>query len=286
MIRLDRISFSYPHRPAVFCDFSMVIAPGEVWSVIGPSGGGKSTLLLLLAGLVQPQHGKITVMARSLDRPRPGTSLILQDYGLLPWATVRENVALGLRVQRFYGPDGLHAPSGSPITPTVAHERVEHWLKRLDIVDIAGQYPGRISGGQRQRTAIARALALEPDLLLMDEPFSALDAPTREHLESLVLQLVAEEAVTLVLVTHNIEEAVYIGQTILVLGSPPNQTAEVIPAPHAADSAYRGSPAYHAMCVRLRKALVLETPGDDVTSGAEHPENASGFKRTLRPGES
>lgn len=257
MIHLKRVSFAYPHRPPVFHDFSLDIPHGDVWAVIGPSGAGKSTLLLLIAGLLRPQQGTITVMGRTIERARPGTSLILQDYGLLPWATVRENVALGLRIQQFYGPDGRHVRAGTHLTPQVARDRVGHWLERLNITDVASQYPSRISGGQRQRTAIARALALEPDLLLMDEPFSALDAPTREHLESLCLELASEAALTLVLVTHSIEEAAFVGQNIVILGSSANEAADVIHTQHTADDAYRRSPSYHATCAYLRRKLAF-----------------------------
>ena len=123
------------------------------------------------------------------ERPRPHTGLILQDYGLLPWATVRQNAELGLRVRDFYGPDGKHAP-----------QDFQPGAGRGSLAGAAGagrdsrdKYPGQISGGQRQRTAIARTLALQPDLLLMDEPFSSLDAPTRESLQNLILELWAEQ---------------------------------------------------------------------------------------------
>lgn len=257
MIHLERVTFAYPQRVPVFREFSLDIMRGDVWAVIGPSGCGKSTLLLLIAGLLRPQQGSITVMGNVLARARPGTSLILQDYGLLPWATVRENVKLGLRIQQFYGPDGRHAREGTRLKPQVANDRVEHWLGRLDITDVAEQYPSQVSGGQRQRTAIARALALEPDLLLMDEPFSALDAPTREYLQALTLQLASETALTVVLVTHNIEEAAFFGQSILILGSPPNQGIDIIRTQHAVDDAYRRSTAYHAVCTHLRQKLGL-----------------------------
>ncbi len=277
MICVNEVSFGYPHRPLVFQSFNLVISPGETWAVIGPSGSGKSTLLLLLAGLLQPQAGLVTVKGTRLDRPRPRTSLILQDYGLLPWATVRENVALGLRIRRFYGPDGRHAPAGTRLSPLSMRMHVDHWLERLDIGSIAEEYPGHISGGQRQRTAIARALALEPDLLLMDEPFSALDAPTRENLQNLVVQLAAEASLTFVLVTHNIEEAAAIGTKILVLGVPPNSMADTISAPCAGNVGYRGSPAYQAICTCLRQRLELATasnggsPQAPVFGSPNHP---------------
>ncbi len=269
MINISGMSFSYPHRPEVFRNFNLTILPGEIWSVIGPSGSGKSTLLLLLAGLLQPQAGSITVGGMRLDRPRPGSSLILQDYGLLPWATVRENVALGLRIRRFYGPDGRHAPAGDRLSPQSLGTRVDHWLERLGIRNIAEDYPAQISGGQRQRTAIARALALEPDLLLMDEPFSALDAPTREHLQNLVQQLAIEASLTLVLVTHSIEEAVTVGRRILILGVPPNSVTGTVSAPRSGDVEYRKSSAYQAICTDLRQRLELARAPSDAPPGEQ-----------------
>ncbi len=159
---------------------------------------------------------------RPYPAPRPQTGLILQDYGLLPWATVRENITLGLHIREFYGPDGRHAPrleAGRSAEASAGD--VDVWLERLGLASHAAKYPGQLSGGQRQRTAIARTLVLQPDLLLMDEPFSALDAPTRLGLEDLTLQLWQEQRFTFIIVTHTIEEAAYLGQYILVLGQPP-----------------------------------------------------------------
>jgi NitT/TauT family transport system ATP-binding protein len=226
------------------------VGRGEAWAVLGPSGCGKSTLLALIAGLLLPTSGRVLVEGQALARPRPHTGLIIQDYGLLPWATVRENAELGLRIRGFYGPDGTHAPRD--FHPA---QLVNPWLVRLDIASVARMYPGQISGGQRQRTAIARTLALEPDLLLMDEPFSSLDAPTREGLQRLTLELSAERTLTLVLVTHSIEEAAVIGQKILLLNRPPNTRAEVIDNPGAASGAFRGTSAYNEVCRDLRERL-------------------------------
>ena len=110
MVAVEDLSFAYPRHDPIFAGFTWRVRRGDVWAVLGPSGSGKSTLLLLLAGLLRPSSGGITIDSASLTRPRPGTGLILQEYGLLPWATLRENAGLGLRVRRFYGPDGRHAP--------------------------------------------------------------------------------------------------------------------------------------------------------------------------------
>jgi NitT/TauT family transport system ATP-binding protein len=260
MIDLRKVSFAYPDELPVFERFSWHVDKGEVWSVLGPSGCGKSTLLLLLAGLLPPTEGDVMIAGQRIARPRPRTGLVLQEYGLLPWASVYDNVALGLRIRRFYGPDGRHVPQDEDLDRYEAHSRVDHWLERLDIAELADAYPGQISGGQRQRTAIARTLALRPDLLLMDEPFSSLDAPTRESLQTLTVELCAEAGLTVILVTHNIEEAAFMGQRTLLLRDPPNHGAQVVDNPHMADEAYRSSDVYQAACSLLRKEMDTVAP--------------------------
>jgi NitT/TauT family transport system ATP-binding protein len=253
MIEFHDVTFAYPNARPVFDHFSWSIARGEAWAVIGASGNGKTTLLMLLAGLRQPIGGQITIGGEAITRPRPRTGLILQDYGLLPWATVRQNVALGLRVRDYYGPDGRHAPIEHIIGPI--DRRVDPWLKRLGIEAQRDKFPAQISGGQRQRTAIARTLVLEPDLLLMDEPFAALDAPTREDLQNLTIELQREQQLTRVVVTHNIEDAVFLGKKILVLSQPPHITPLIIDNPQAGEREYRSQPAFFEQCAHLREAL-------------------------------
>lgn len=252
MIKIESLSFSYNSLP-LFVDFSLEIARGETWAILGPSGCGKTTLLYLLAGLRFPTSGSVEIDSERLTRPRPRSGLILQDYGLLPWSTVRENVGLGLKVRDFYGDDGKHAPID--FRPA---SNVSYWLERLGIDDVADKYPAQISGGQRQRTAIARTLALEPDLLLMDEPFSSLDAITREDLQNLTLSLCAEKQLTLVVVTHAIEEAAMLGKKILLLDTAPNHKACVFENQNAGTERYRGSREYQELCNLLRRELQHE----------------------------
>jgi ABC-type nitrate/sulfonate/bicarbonate transport system ATPase subunit len=250
MIKLDSITFSYGSQTPIFQDFSWQVQSGETWAILGPSGCGKSTLLYLLASLRFPNAGKVLINDLPQTRPRPQTGLIIQEYGLLPWATVRENAALGGRIRGFYGPDGTHAPIEQQPS-----QNVDHWLERLRLLPHAGKYPGQLSGGQRQRTAIARTLALGPDLLLMDEPFSSLDAPTRESLQNLTLELQAEEKLTLLIVTHTIEEAAILGRKILLLGDPPNAIPQVIENPGAGDRTFRSSDEYVKICRQLRTRM-------------------------------
>ncbi len=228
MIHVHQITFGYTPTSPLFEGFTWDVARGEMWAILGPSGCGKTTLLMLLAGLRFPTAGQISIEGRPIHRPRPGTGLILQDYGLLPWATVRQNVELGLRIRALYGPDGKHAPKES-----LTENRAPYWIDRLGLTEVAERYPSQISGGQRQRTAIARTLVLQPDLLLMDEPFSSLDAVTCHDLQHLTLSLCQEQGITLIVVTHAIEEALALGQKILLLGAPPNRQARIFENPRA-----------------------------------------------------
>jgi ABC-type nitrate/sulfonate/bicarbonate transport system ATPase subunit len=255
MIDVQALHYAYPGQPPLFDDYHWQAEADAAWAVIGPSGCGKSTLLYLLAGLRQPTAGHIHIGGEKLQRPRPRTGLILQDYGLLPWATVAENAALGLRLRHFYGPDGRHAPAGDRLPKKEIARRADFWLERLGLGALHGQYPAQISGGQRQRTAIARTLALNPDLLLMDEPFSSLDALTREDLERLTLEIRAETGVTAVIVTHNIEEAVYMGQRILVLRRPPHHEPLIIDNSAAGQPDYRQQAGFQALCTQIRDLL-------------------------------
>ena len=240
---LRDVSFGYREDQPIFSGFSWQITPGDAWAVIGPSGCGKSTLLYLLTGLRQPQAGSVRVDGGAVGKPHPGsmTGLILQDYGLLPWATVWDNVRLGLQLRG--------------VARAQQEEQVAYWLERLDIAALKDHYPAQISGGQRQRAAIARTLVFQPNLLLMDEPFNSLDALTRERLQNVVLELIQEHGLTTVLVTHNIEEAVFLGQRVLVLAQPPTAAATVFENLHDEPHAYRSAPAFLTQCTVLRTQL-------------------------------
>lgn len=253
MIELRDVTFAYVPDRFIYKQCNWTAGQGETWAVIGASGGGKTTLLMMLAGLLQPTAGQIIIGDQVITRPRPRTGLVLQEYGLLPWATVAENAALGLQLRNYYGPDGRHVPSDYAAGPV--RDRVDFWLTRLGIIAIRERYPAQISGGQRQRAAIARTLVLEPDVLLMDEPFAALDAPTREDLLNLTVELQREQNLTLVLVTHSIEDAVFLGQKIMILGTPPHTTPEVIANPGAGDPGYRSKSTFIERCASVRQHI-------------------------------
>lgn len=217
MVRCDDVTFAYKHGSPVFAGFDWSVGVGEAWAVVGPSGSGKSTLLALLGGLQRATGGQISVQGQAIGRPRPGTGLVFQEYGLLPWLTVRQNVALGFRIRRMYGPDGVHSPKGPRLSRDQEAQRVDAWMQRLGIAAFARRHPAELSGGQRQRVALARTFVLDPDLLLLDEPFSSLDHATRRRLADTLIALQRESPHTRIFVTHSLEEAAYLGRKILVL---------------------------------------------------------------------
>ena len=255
MIAINDLTFAYSGQPPIFQGFSLHVSRGEALAIIGPSGCGKTTLLYLLAGLRHPQSGTINIDDKPICRPRPRSGLVLQDHGLLPWQTVRENARLGLTIWGFYGSDGRHAPVDEQLVPNQADQRVDDWLKKLGIEGLKDQYPLQLSRGQRQRTAIARTLAMKPDLLLMDEPFSALDAPTREDLQKFIITLHAESDLTYIIVTHDIEVAVVMGKKILVLQKGCNQEAHIMDNACSGFTAGRMQGEFQQQCEKLRKLL-------------------------------
>ena len=258
MIEINRLEFGYGGDQWLFRDFSFSVARGEAWTVIGPSGCGKTTLLYLIAGLNRPHAGEIKIGGTVIKRPRPSTGLVLQDHGLLPWATVLENTRLGLKIRAFYGPDGKHSPQNSNNDPRKSEERVQYWLNWLGIAHLSDKYPAQLSRGQRQRAAIARTLVLEPDLLLMDEPFSALDAPIREELQKVMNAFHLESGLTSFTVTHDIEEAVVLGEKILVLNNGCTRFPVVIDNSSLHASDVRTNSDFLTRCRELKELLTSQ----------------------------
>lgn len=200
MINLKHVSLDYDDENAVK-DITLDIDQGTVLSILGASGSGKTSLLSLISGLKSPSEGTVVVCNSPLLKPRQETGVILQDYGLFPWKSVYENIAFTLRLRKVKDYDRI----------------VRAHLTKLGLEDYAKRYPHQLSGGQKQRVAIGRALALDSDLLLMDESFSALDSLTKESLQDLLLELHKEKKLTIIFVTHNIEEAVFMGSRILIM---------------------------------------------------------------------
>jgi len=192
------------------------VANGEFLSIVGPSGCGKTTLLRLLAGLVQPSAGKLLAGGTPIDGPSRERAIVFQDYSrsLLPWRSVWANVALAYESQG--------------IARAQRRERAYALLERMGLAKVGEYFPGQLSGGMQQRVQIARCLAQEPTVMLMDEPFGALDAMTRQSLQDEISRLADERQVTVVFITHDLEEAIYLGDRVVALAPNPGRVAETI----------------------------------------------------------
>ena len=204
---------------------SLTIRPNEFCAIVGPSGCGKSSLLYLVAGLLEVSSGEITVSGRPIDGPGPDRGMVFQSYTLFPWLTVRQNVEYGLRRR------GMAAAERARI--------VEGYLQEVGLERFAGHYPKQLSGGMMQRVAIARALANDPEILLMDEPFGALDSQTRHSMQKLLLRVWEHHHKTVAFVTHDIDEAVLLADRVLVMSARPGRIkAEIavdLPRPRSAE---------------------------------------------------
>ncbi len=247
MIRLEKLRFHYQPGQEIFSNLTHEFAEGHLHGVIGPSGCGKTTLLYLLAGLLRPTAGSVLFRNRAIVRGRERTAVILQDHGLFPWKTVYENMALGLRLRKC---------------PRAAeHEHIQGVLRELGLDGKESRFPGALSGGERQRLAIGRALVLDPDLLLLDEPFSSLDALTREQLQDKLTEVRDRRSLTMILVTHSVEEAAYLSDRIHVMGRDGRLAAIENTSPRLG---YRKTPEFFARCVEVRGALERQTAGRSV----------------------
>ncbi|MGO4714278.1 ABC transporter ATP-binding protein [Bradyrhizobium sp. 2TAF24] len=221
-------------------DVSLQIARGEFVCLIDPSGCGKTTLLQLIAGFLPPTRGAVTFHGRPIQGPGPERGVVFQDYALFAWMTARQNVEFGLRMR------------GQP--RSLRRKRALDALTRVGLAHAADKYPHELSGGMRQRVAVARALVVEPEVLLMDEPFAAVDAMTRQTLQEDLLRLWRETGVSIVFVTHNIDEAAFLAQRVVVMGAHPGTIKAdlTIAAPYPRD---RGSSEFGALYAAISGRL-------------------------------
>lgn len=215
-LRIEGVSKSFPSRGgtlSVLEHIDLSVADGEIVVIVGHSGCGKSTLLKNIAGLERPTSGSITLDGTPITAPGPDRTMIFQEHRLLPWMTIIDNVAFGLQ--------------GLPKAERL--ETVRHYLDLVGLSEFERAYPAQLSGGMSQRAAIARALATKPEVLLLDEPFGALDALTKMDLQDEILNVRECEATTMVMVTHDIDEAVYLADRIVVMSNRPGKIEEIVP---------------------------------------------------------
>jgi NitT/TauT family transport system ATP-binding protein len=204
----------YPGPVQALQDIDLEVPPSRLTSLLGPSGCGKTTLLKIIAGLIRPSAGTVHVTGRKVEGPGPERAFVFQDFALMPWATVIRNVAFGLELR------GVPAAEREAIAATCIAE--------VGLTGFERKYPHELSGGMRQRVGLARALAVKADVLLMDEPFSAVDEQTRRKFQEDLLRLMAQENRTFLFVTHSIEEAVYLSDRIVLLSPRPGRVWKII----------------------------------------------------------
>ncbi|MGQ0731267.1 ABC transporter ATP-binding protein [Acidovorax sp.] len=211
---LNKVYESRERRVEAIGDLHFDVRPGDFTCIVGPSGAGKTTLLKCLSGLLAPTRGMVRVNGRQVIAPPEEMAVVFQEYGrsLFPWKTVRENVELPLRERK--------------IPKTERDQLVQRALDAVGLGGVGTSYPWQLSGGMQQRVAIARAVAYQPKVMVLDEPFAAVDAQTRADLEDLMLRLWSELGLTMIFVTHDIDEAVYLGQRVLVLSSSPTRVLD------------------------------------------------------------
>jgi NitT/TauT family transport system ATP-binding protein len=202
-------------------DVSYDIYDGDFIAVIGPSGCGKTTMMSMLAGFQKPTSGKVLFDGQPVAGPGPERGVIFQEYGVFPWLTVKQNIAFGLQLK------------ANRVAQAEREQICEHYLSLMGLSDFANSYPKHLSGGMRQRLAIARAYAVKPQFLLMDEPFGALDAQTRANMQNLLLKVLATEGKTVMLITHSVEEAIFLASRIVVVTARPARIKQIIEVPFA-----------------------------------------------------
>jgi NitT/TauT family transport system ATP-binding protein len=210
----------------VLRDIRFNVAAGEFISIIGPSGCGKTTLLRILHGLEPATSGTVSVSGKRVEAPSPSSAMVFQQFNLFPWLTVARNIAFGLEVAK--------------LASAQRKERTDRFVRLVGLQGFSEHYPHELSGGMQQRVGLARALALDPEVLLLDEPFGALDAITREELQREIAVILAQSPKTVVFITHNMDEAIFFSDRILVMGTRPGRIVEEVrvdlPRPREADA--------------------------------------------------
>jgi NitT/TauT family transport system ATP-binding protein len=249
--RFDHVSLSFETakgRLNVVEDVSYEIHEGDFIAVIGPSGCGKTTMMSMLGGFQKPTTGQVLFDGAPVSGPGPERGVIFQEYGVFPWLTVKQNIAFGLQLK------------ANRVAVAEREQICAHYLELMGLADFASSYPKHLSGGMKQRLAIARAYAVKPQFLLMDEPFGALDAQTRANMQNLLLKVLAAEDKTVMLITHSVEEAIYLASRIVVVTARPARIKEIIDVPFAypRDESIQERPEFGELRGRIRELVMSE----------------------------
>lgn len=247
MLTLTQVSKTYANGTVALQDFNLIVTPGTITSLVGPSGCGKSTVLRIVAGLGEPSVGQLTWQG---DRYQHRLSYVFQEAALMPWATVMENIRLPLKLGNVPKRDALKQASEA--------------IAQVGLQGFERAYPRELSGGMKMRVSIARALVNRPDILLMDEPFGALDEMTRSKLNQELLTLQHQQKLTILFVTHSIYEAVYLGHKVVVMAAQPGRVIATVPieSAHPREADYRTSAQYNRYCQQVSHCLSQATDPD------------------------
>jgi NitT/TauT family transport system ATP-binding protein len=226
-------------------DVNFTIDPGEFICVVGPSGCGKTTLLNVVAGFLQPTSGRVLLDNRQISGPGPDRGVVFQQYAVFPWLTVRENIEFGLKLR-------INRSSAVQI-----RETADHFIDLVGLNKFRDSYPKELSGGMKQRVAIARSYAVNPEVLLLDEPFGALDAQTRQFMQEALLDILAKERKTVMFITHGVEEAAFLSTRVVVMAANPGRIREIIPVdiPYPRHAAVKTTPEFIEIRARVDKVV-------------------------------
>ena len=239
-------------------DVSLSICENEFICIVGPSGCGKTTLMNILAGFVPPTQGQVLLDGKPVEGPGRDRGVIFQEYGVFPWLTVEQNIQFGLKLARSKTP------------PSEREAVCRKYLALMGLTDFAKAFPKTLSGGMRQRLAIARAYAAQPEFLLMDEPFGALDAQTRSKMQSLLLEVLQREGKTVMMITHSVDEAVYLASRIVVVTARPARIKEIIEVPfgYPRREDLHESPEFVAIKAHVRDLVMAEYDAQQMLGAA------------------
>jgi NitT/TauT family transport system ATP-binding protein len=217
IIEIDHLDFTYTEGQKVIEDFNLSIYDQELITIVGASGCGKSTLLNIIAGLLPPTHGVVRIKGVEITQPGPDRTMVFQDDAVFPWYTVLQNIEYGLRVQK--------------VPEQKRNEQVDYYINLVGLNDAKDLYPRQLSGGMRKRVDVARAIATKPEVLLMDEPFAALDVLTKQRLQEEFLNIWSANRVTVIFVTHDLEEALYLSDRVVVMTPNPGRVRALVEVP-------------------------------------------------------
>jgi NitT/TauT family transport system ATP-binding protein len=226
-------------------DVDLLIEPGEFICIVGPSGCGKTTLLNIVAGFLAPTSGRVLIDDREVTTPGPDRGVVFQQYAVFPWLTVRQNIEFGLKLKNNYK------------NSKQIKEIVDHFLDLVGLTKFSDAYPKELSGGMKQRVAIARSYAVNPEVLLMDEPFGALDAQSRQFMQETLLSILAKERKTVIFITHGVEEAAFLSTRVVVMSTNPGRIREIIPVeiPYPRCNAIKTAPDFIKIRAQIDKVV-------------------------------